>query len=277
MKKYIVIVLILTLFLCGCSNNDEATELYSMYAITLNGEECDFHTYYPNGLQIQKNEEAYWTLINGDTRVKVNVDNDVVVINELQAAIKDDKNGFSLTMENTGLIYYFTNLDNPVSVLELTNHTPIQIKYSGEYEGRIYFTNTEGKWLEYEGRSLNISGSLYVNDEGTGELKLYSDIYSESIPIADLYINFNGDKIIASEGTVLEYQLSEGYFEVEYLEKLVDEINSMAFINPYEYSWYVPEKDEEIEQEYKSVFDISGECMGKNESLYFNIEIYKNM
>ena len=106
MKKLVPVLLALGVLLAGCTSQPQATgEQLGLSMVELDGAEIPFES---GGISFR--EDGTGTLTLGGQSCEIEYDNSTVKINGMLAPLEKSAGGAVVTMENTGLVYYFGEL-----------------------------------------------------------------------------------------------------------------------------------------------------------------------
>ena len=284
-KTYICLFLCLSvmLLLAACATPESmknCVRTYILSSVSLDGEELEAHTVYPQGGSLRLYDDGTGRIYLGEMSSAIGWqstdDSYTLVINSLCATGEENSGVLTLTMGDTGLVYEFAEGEPGESGTAYAPETKLQSEWNGEWQGRMWFYDPEGEWQEYEDRSMEIKASVYINEEGEGSIRLNNDAYSAEIPLAEFGISISEYKHYSREGFMMGFPLNPGEVEIELRSENPDELESTVVIHPEEFNWYVPEfgiYPEETEPEPVTVLRLSGKCSDENGSFIYKVEL----
>ena len=268
MKKMIPIILLLCTLLAGCGTAaQQKAEQLSLSRLELDGEEIPFES---GGISFR--EDGTGTLSLGGQSCEIEYDNDTVKINGMLALLEKKADGAVVTMENTGLVYYFGKLPEGIGGGAISAD---EAAISGKFAGRMYLYTCTGEWEEYEGNSLAVEGTVSFKDNETVSVQLISKPYSQSVPVLDAELKYDGGKFSSMKAFVFGYESGEGDISIETGHALPSEYNNTGFIDPHEYEWFIEPEPTPCTEEEQSTIELSGSCRNTSGSFNYTVKIIK--
>lgn len=260
----ILSILMFSFLLAGCSESVQAEYTsFPLFRTELDGNEIQCE----NG-SIAFDGNGSGILILGEEECVFSYNDDAIYINSITAPYEIEDNSVILTMGETGLEYFFGSGTDVIE--ESTPKTPFQRQWEGNWTGRMYFSVCSGKWEEYEGRSIQLSGSLEIDDANTGSLLLFCDAFSDQYPVFTSEIEFGEVQDHNCQGYVFGYPVTEGSVSIRRDMRVPSDINNTEFVDPHEYEWFIEEPEKEPETPV-DVISFIGNC--RDDSDAFNYEI----
>ena len=239
MKKLIVLLLIVCLLLSGCASTDSQYLTYLLTEVYLAGNQIEV----PKGEFVLKGDNYGTIEIDGHS-CDVTIDDSKMNINGVTADIEKTDDTITLVFRDLSLEYVFSK-SGKVSATPLVEEE----KPTTSVNGRMYLSETEGDFSDYEGRSFSVEG--YFSDSG---YVLYSSVYSDEVPIA----------VISTDGTslIMSYEVKSKFSTFEDTEDIL--VSQYEIADPFVYRpWDAPAGYyDEVEKELIEFTEISGTCDG---------------
>ena len=268
MKKLVPVLLALGVLLAGCTSQPQATgEQLGLSMVELDGAEIPFES---GGISFR--EDGTGTLTLGGQSCEIEYDNSTVKINGMLAPLEKSAGGAVVTMENTGLVYYFGELPESAGGGAISTDAAL---LSGHFAGRMYLYTCTDEWEEYEGNSLSVDGTMFFKDNETAVLQLISKPYSQDVPAVDAELKYDGSKFSSIKAFVFGYESGEGGISIETGKALPSEYNNTEFIDPHECEWFIEPEPTPCTEEEQPVIELSGNCRNENGSFNYTLKLIK--
>ena len=272
MKKTLIIILIfflLTIFLTGCG--ETATRVFDAGQYVLAYAEIDGHALepselYPSGAYLLLCADGTGRLILGEDACEINwkkeEENVTVLIDEIVASGTDSSGTITLTFGQTGLVYYFTAGEYlPEKSLSEDKESSLQNRWSGSWSGRIWFEEVQGKWADFEDRTMAAEVNVSLDADGKGSLILNNSFYSKELPMMTLHLSAEEEKLKCESGFFMSFPVTDENISFELSREMVSEVETTQIIFPNEYSFGHIYFDENPAEDYETVvFRIRGRC-----------------
>ena len=283
MKKITVLIMIICLsitLLSGCG--EPAARVFDAGQYVLSYAELDGHSLeasalYPSdaylllcsdgtGRLVLGEEACEITWSRGDGTVSVHID-------AMDASGTDAGGVLTLNMGNTGFVYTFAAGEyHPEEASAQQAETTPYTQWSGSWSGRIWFEDVQGKWLDFEDRTMAADVTIVLDAEGKGSLVLHNSFYSKEVPMMTLQLNCMEEALTCESGYFMSYPVSDKNISFELTREMASEIETTVILPPNEYAFghiYFPE---DLPEDYETdVLRIRGKC-GDPEG-YFSYKI----
>ena len=146
--------------------------------------------------------------------------------------------------------------------------------------GILRFSGTSGEWIDYDGSSMQLSGTVSCPEDGKREIRLYSRFFSETVPLLTAEIEpLDGVGYKCLSGYIFSYPIREWEMLVEETEIMFTELdNTLIITKPGEYGHlYTPEQGTPGSTEFVdypvNVMRLSGSCRNENGGFDYVIEL----
>ena len=153
-----------------------------------------------------------------------------LTVNSLTGTGEKSVGTIKVNFDDIGLQFVFSKDVNGQAYSESSSGT------GTGYEGRMYFSDCEGEWQEYDDRSMAVSGTL-----SNGKLSLYNRAYSDNVAMVELLTDGNS----CLGGYIMAYPLKEYDVKITKDKQEKDKVNDTRFIKPEEYIWNMYNEVEE--------------------------------
>jgi hypothetical protein len=262
--------------LSACTTPEQFKEYsgYNMTAAFLDEEPLAVSSIYPNGASLRLYEDGTGRIQLGDMSCAISWtregDRTTILINGIEATGHEKDGVMLLDMGDTGLRYEFSAGEIENNSSENNPETELQKLWNGKWNGRLYFHNTSGEWLEYETRSMAADADVQIDSEGFGKVYVFNSAYSDELPMMSFDVDLTATRPHSLEGFLMGYVLKEGDVTVSLSDENPDDIENTVVIHPEEFNWYVPELglfEEEEEPEPVKVLRLSGTCLDSSGGL----------
>lgn len=272
MKKILIfflILLLLTVFLVGCK--EPAARVFDAGQYVLAYAEIDGHALepselYPSGAYLLLCADGTGRLILGEDACEINwkkeEENITVLIDEIVASGTDSSGAITLTFGQTGLVYIFTAGEYlPEESLSEDRESSLQNRWSGSWTGRIWFEEVQGKWADFEDRTMAAEVKVSLDADGKGSLILNNSFYSKELPMMTLHLSAEEEKLKCESGFFMSFPVTDENISFELSREMASEVETTQIIFPNEYSFGHIYFDENPAEDYETVvFRIRGRC-----------------
>ena len=272
MKKILIfflILLLLTVFLVGCK--EPAARVFDAGQYVLAYAEIDGHALepselYPSGAYLLLCADGTGRLILGEDACEINwkkeEENITVLIDEIVASGTDSSGAITLTFGQTGLVYIFTAGEYlPEESLSEDRESSMQNRWSGSWTGRIWFEEVQGKWADFEDRTMAAEVKVSLDADGKGSLILNNSFYSKELPMMTLHLSAEEEKLKCESGFFMSFPVTDENISFELSREMASEVETTQIIFPNEYSFGHIYFDENPAEDYETVvFRIRGRC-----------------
>ena len=272
MKKILIfflILLLLTVFLVGCK--EPAARVFDAGQYVLAYAEIDGHALepselYPSGAYLLLCADGTGRLILGEDACEINwkkeEENITVLIDEIVASGTDSSGAITLTFGQTGLVYIFTAGEYlPEESLSEDRESILQNRWSGSWTGRIWFEEVQGKWADFEDRTMAAEVKVSLDADGKGSLILNNSFYSKELPMMTLHLSAEEEKLKCESGFFMSFPVTDENISFELSREMASEVETTQIIFPNEYSFGHIYFDENPAEDYETVvFRIRGRC-----------------
>lgn len=263
-------------FLCGFGKPKEESwdKEYRLSSLSYENESLNLAEYYSNGALFLKNDgtgrlildnqacNVIWRDTNGERTVQ---------IRDLIAHGPAEEHQLCLTIDELGITYVFTADGNSPSIPEeiispaSVPENDLQLRWNGEWDGRLWFSNTNGEWAEYENRTMAARAVVSLAADGSGILEIYNAFYSPDYPLARFSVHCSSDSASCSGEFVMSYPVGENGARLLLSQEYPSQIENTVIMHPdiWEYGHYYPshaEDDSAIQEIPVDVLRISGTC-----------------
>lgn len=289
--QYILLVLAFSILLSGCSFGKKKL-IYDVGNFILSGvyldeEELELSSVYPNGARISLCSDGFAEIMLGEEICKAEwteqnglfhlIFSNMDCIGELSDDI------LKIEFGNTGLTCEFTRgiPENRKSVSSDGNEITYS-GFSGEWEGRLWFEDSQGEWSEYKDRSYAVIGHAELSMNGSeeaGKITLYNSIFSPDEPLMELDIQrSDNDSYSCSGGCFMSYSVYPYEIPIEISEEPLSDLRNTVIIKkPGDYGHvFTPDVNENVADNTRvPVIRLSGMCRDENGSFQYLIELVK--
>ena len=271
MKKSILCTILSFLFLltAGCSPVPvKQGRSLTLVGVSVDGEVLDVSSVYPSGGSLTVFDDGTGELtLDGkscDVTWSALSEGYQFTINSMEAVSSTIDPPLSLMLSELGL-----ELDFDASGAGFPEASSEE-EDSDSWHGRIYFSDCEGIWAEYDGRSMALSGGFSQKEDGCGNVSLFNASYSEEIPMISIDYQKEEDRMSCLSGFVMSYPLNAGDARFLVSSGVASDLDKDAFVIEHEYEpWLI--FDEPEEEAVVSMISIRGSA--KNDSGGFDYEI----
>ena len=272
MKKtlmMIIFILLLANFLVGCGESAERVFDAGQYTLSyaeIDGYALEPSELYPSGAYLLLCADGTGRLILGEDACEINWRKEeeviTVLIDEIEASGKENDDTLTLAIGSTGLIYTFTAGEYlPDESLSEDRETNLQNSWNGYWSGRIWFEEVQGKWADFENRTMAAEVTVSVGDDGKGRLILFNPLYSKELPMMTLRISAEEENLKCESGYFMSFPVTEDIISFELNRDMASEVETAQIIFPNEYAFGHIYFEEDSTEDYETVvFRIKGRC-----------------
>ena len=272
MKKITVVIVNICFFLTilsGCGEPPARVFDAGQYVLSgaeLDGNALEASALYPSGAWLLLSADGTGRLILGENACDVSWKREggtvSVLIDELAAAGPDAGDVLKLSMGSTGLVYTFTKGEyQPEEASENAEENTAQKRWNGSWTGRIWFEEVQGKWADFEDRTMAADVIVSLSAEGEGSLVLHNSVYSKEVPMMTLRLKGTEEALKCESGYFMSFPVSDENIRFELTREMTSEIESTVIMPPNEYAYghiYFPE---DLPEDYETdVLRIFGKC-----------------
>ena len=273
----IVIILLFSavLALAGCTEESPPVYdagQYQLAGAELDGTELAVFDLYPNGGYLLLSGDGTGRLMLGrdlcDITWQQEQDGCSVQINELEASGIKDEDSLALSLESLGLTLFFREGEASVSTAD-SGSPPVQARstrdqllWEGDWSGRLWFEDPQGEWSDYEDRTLSVRAAVSLDADGNGILSLYSDYYSEELPMAAVDFSLEQYKVHCLSGYMMSYPVPDWGMEIALSSERRTDIEDTVIMHPdiYEYGHFYNADPPADRNAKTDVLRLSGSC-----------------
>jgi hypothetical protein len=196
-----------------------------------------------------------------------------ILIDKMEASGTEKGNVLTLDIGNTGLVYTFTAGEyHPEEASAQIPESSPKDKWSGSWTGRIWFEEVQGKWADFEDRTMAADINISLDAEGNGSLVLYNSFYSKELPMMTLQLKASEETLNCESGYFMSFPVTDENISFELTREMASGIETTQIIFPNEYSFGHIYFEENMEEDYETdVLRIRGKC-GDADG-YFNYKI----
>lgn len=246
---------IFLLILAGCSKTSE--QCYSLSQVLLDGEEI---TGQSGEITIAEGGKGTIIFNNNVSELTWTENPFRIVINELQGTAIREQNGIVVNFDSIGLELKF---------LEKSDSSSISIDDGSsktDYVGRLYYSNCEGNFTDYEMSSIGLYGTVSED-----KIQLFNDAYSSILPM--IYFEYDADNCVG--GYVLSFPVNEFDAKITRTVENRSDVNNTEFIKPEEYIWnkYSDTDNNEKTEDLVDVMTITGSARNSDGGFSYTIII----
>lgn len=180
-------------------------------------------------------------------------------INDIVASSEHTQSGINLFLDEKNVVLSFS-IGPAVEVPHSSSS-----QSADNLSGRFYFSNCEGEWADYDGRSMSVTGTK--NDE---KIVLFNQYFSKDTPMVEITIKDSH----CLEGYIMAYPLKEYDVKIDADSQLKSEVNKTEFLHPEEYIWnkYIEKEDTDINTgQMIDVLTLSGNVRNSNGGFTYKI------
>ncbi len=261
MKKVLPFILILCLVLAACGEGTAPGESYRIISVSLDGEEVSGVT---GGLSLRQDGTARFTFNGSSCSASWQEEPFSLQFGGIAAEGRREGENLILKLGDSGLELTLSHGEAAENAAE--EPTAEEPAAGIALEGRLYYSDCEGIWEDYEGVSMAVSGRLRE-----GLLELFSPYYSEDLPMVSL--TFSGTDCLG--GYVMAYPMKAFDVISDVSTREREDVNSTEFLNPEMYIWYVPPEVTPEPQDPVEVWAMSGNARDSQGAFRFEIVLTK--
>ena len=255
-----ILVLIMAVSFCACGTS-VSVEKYSLTGAFIDGAPI---LDYNGSLILQDDFSGILTFNNTSGNITWSANPFTVTVNKLIGTGEKTDETICINFDEIGLQLNFSKSVTSQAYSETVNSTD-----GISYEGRFYFSDCEGEWYDYEGRSMALSGTL-----SNGKLSLYNKFYSESVAMVELLI----DEDNCLGGYIMAYPQKEYDVKIVNDKQEKDKVNDTKFLRPEEYIWNMYNTVEETPntENLIDVMTLSGNLRNSDGACSYKIVLTKS-
>ena len=272
MKKIAVLIMIICLsliLLTGCGEPPARVFDAGQYVLSyaeMDGHALDASALYPTGAYLLLCADGTGRMILGEDACEISWTREEgtisVLIDKLEASGTEKGDVLTLAIGNTGLVYTFTAGEyHPEEASAQIQEILPQTRWSGSWTGRIWFEEVQGKWADFEDRTMAADVNISLDAEGNGSLVLHNSFYSKELPMMTLQLKASEEALTCESGYFMSFPVTNENNSFELTREMASGIETTQIIFPNEYAFGHIYFEEDMEEDYETdVLRIRGRC-----------------
>lgn len=196
----IAMTLFIAMLISGCSLQTEQPKVYDageyrLAAAVCDGDAVPVEELYPEGGLLRLSSDGTGLLRLGNEECGIlwleNTQGFCMSFSDIAATGDFDRGSgiLDIQMGETGLELVFSKGEYVPKTELPALEAPVQIVWNGERSGRMWYEEADGEWSDYTLRSAAVSSVSGIGADGEGSVLIYSESYSDSVPMACLNVS----------------------------------------------------------------------------------------